>query len=458
MTIGSVFVKMDFMHEIINPSYSLPYQKLCTQALDEAIYATEAYRNWSRFDTGKETDIFTRFTGFPSLTKKDLSTFGPQAFVPHGRDVGQGLREGMIELISTSGTTHDKVSNIWYQPWWNASEAASWKLNMHARLNATGDHPEAILTSPYCAGFPCEHGFLSMKERTLGRFLFLTERFDPCLWSENLMNRMVEELNSFRPVILEANPSFLARLSRFITKNNLKVHSPSLIVLTYENPSSLHYRQISRAFDAPTASSYGTTEAGYAFMECEHKTLHQVTENVHVDFLPFLPEHGGPETGRILVSTFNNPWRSLLRFDPGDIVRMNGHTPCPCGRTDGMTLSSIEGRTINLTLTPEGRAVTQGRVDRALDTIRGLAEYQLLQTSRCGYLLKYAADENERKPALKNELIEALKTVYGKKSLISTEYAEALHPALPGKYRRTHSLKPLDPDRFLDPRFAPQKS
>ncbi len=457
MTIGSIFAKVDIMQKIINPSYPLPYQKLCAQALDEAIYATEAYRSWSRFDTEKETDIFTRFSAFPSLTKKEIRTLGPQAFVPHGKDVREGLNKGFIELISTSGTTHDKVTNIWYQPWWNASEAASWKLNSHARQNATGDHREAILTSPYCAGFPCEHGFLSIKERTLGRFLFLTERFDPCLWSKELMNRMAEELNCFKPVILEANPSFLARLSRFITKNNLKVHSPALIVLTYENPSALHYRQIARAFDAPIASSYGATEAGYVFMECEHKTLHQVTENVHVDFMPFLPEHGGPETGRILVSTFNNPWRSLLRFDIGDIVRINGHTPCPCGRREGLSLSSIEGRTANLTLTPDGKAVTQGRVDRILSSVRGLAEYQLLQTARCGYLLKYAADENEQNPALKNEILEALKTLYGKKSLISTECAEALHPAPPGKYRLTHSLKSLDPESFLDPRYAPLK-
>ena len=458
MTLCFLSVNMKNMQTTLKTSYSPLYLNCCALALDEAIHTTEAYRSWGHFDTEKEADIFTRFKAFPSLTKKDIRELGPQAFVPRGKDIREGLHEGIIELISTSGTTHDKVTNIWYQPWWNASEAASWKLNSHARMNATGDHREAILTSPYCAGFPCEHGFLSMKERTLGRFLFLTERSDPGLWSKELMTRMAEELNRFKPVILEANPSFLARLSRFIKKNNLKVHSPALIVLTYENPSSLHYRQITRAFDAPAASSYGATETGYVFMECEHKTLHQVTENVHVDFLPFLPAHGGPETGRILVSTFNNPWRSLLRFDIGDIVRINGHTPCPCGRTEGLSLASIEGRTVNLTLTPDGKAVTQGRVDRLLGSVRGLAEYQLLQTARCGYLLKYAADENEKNPALKNELLEALKTIYGKKSLISTEPAEALHPGPPGKYRLTHSLKPLDPDSFLDPRYAPRKT
>jgi phenylacetate-CoA ligase len=108
-----------------------------------------------------------------------------------------------------------------------------------------------------------------MEQRTLGRFLFLSERSDPSSWSSDLMDRMVEELNAFEPVVLEANPSFLARLSRHILRQRRHVHSPALIVLTYENPSVLHRRQIRRVFDAPIASSYGATEAGYVFMECE---------------------------------------------------------------------------------------------------------------------------------------------------------------------------------------------
>ena len=69
-----------------------------------------------------------------------------------------------------------------------------------------------------------------------------------------------------------------------------------------------------------------------------------------------------------------------MRFDIGDVVRLNGPAPCPCGRDEGLTLASIEGRTISITLTPEGRAVTQGAVDRALGAVEGLVEYQILQT------------------------------------------------------------------------------
>jgi len=295
-----------------------------------------------------------------------------------------------------------------------------------------------------------------MEPRALGRFLFLSERSNPGAWTSDLMDRMVEELNVFKPVVLEANPSFLARLSRHILQRRLPVRSPALIVLTYENPSILHRRQIHRVFDAPIASSYGATEAGYVFMECEAGRLHQVAATCHVDFLPFTAEQGGPEMGRILVTTFGNPWRSLVRFDIGDVVRLDGCAPCPCGHSEGLTLMSVEGRTVNLTLTPEGRAVTQGMVDRALGAVPGLVEYQILQTGEFAYHFRFV-DEEAASHSVANEACDALKTVYGPAAAITLEPVAAIVPDPPGKYCLSKRLEPIDPDLFLDSQFAPSE-
>ena len=436
--------------------YKPHYSQRCGDALDEALYSTQAYDAWRMMDPGRASPVFSRFAALPALTKRELRAGGPQGFVPHGRDIAEGLTAHEIELVATSGATGDQVTNVWYQPWWNASEAASWQLNAHARAVATGAHREAILTSPWCAGFPCEDGYLTTEQRTLGRFLFLSERSDPTSWSSDLMDRMVEEFNVFKPVVLEANPSFLARLSRHIVRRRLYVYSPALIVLTYENPSVLHRRQIHRAFDAPIASSYGATEAGYVFMECEAGRLHQVTTTCHVDFLPFAPEHGGPDVGRILVTIFGNPWRSLVRFDIGDVVRLDGHVPCPCGHREGLTLISVEGRTVNLTLTPEGRAVTQGTVDRALGSVAGLVEYQILQTGPSAYRLRFVVDGATSRPVA-DEACDALRTVYGPAAVITADAVEAITPDPPGKYCLSKKLEPIDPDGLLDGQFAPSE-
>lgn len=451
--------------------YAPRYLQRCSRALAEALEGAPAYESWRRLDPGPAAGVFERFACLPALTKRELRVFGPRGFVARGRDVDAALAAGEIVIVHTSGSTSDRVANAWFQPWWNASEEASWRLNAHSRAAAVGEHPEAILTSPWCTGIPCEDDYLSMKERTVGRFLYLSERSDPSAWTDELMNRMAAELDSFRPVVLEANPSFLAKLSRHITARKLRVRSPSLIILTYENPSILHRRQIARAFDAPVASSYGATEAGYVFMECEAGRLHQVTESCHVDFLPFAPEHGGPDVGRVLVTTFDNPWRSLMRFDIGDVVRLDGRTPCPCGRSEGLTAESIEGRAISLTLTPDGRAVTQGAVDRALADLEGLAEYRLRQKGESSYELHVVIEETGGgEPAdpdrvsgaaaarVSGAAAEALRALYGADAAIEVRRVRGIAPDPPGKYLLTRRFEPVDPDSLLDRSYAPRSS
>jgi len=131
--------------------YTPQYAQRCGRAVDEAVHSTRAYRAWRRHDRGSRAAVFPRLADLSALTKRDLRRHGPQGFVPYGRDLAEGLAAGEIELVATSGTTGDRVLNVWYQPWWNRSEAASWELNSHAGRAATGDHREAILTSPWCA-------------------------------------------------------------------------------------------------------------------------------------------------------------------------------------------------------------------------------------------------------------------------------------------------------------------
>ena len=434
--------------------YDTYYAARCTKALEVALYATPAYEAWRRLDPGREHPVFARLAALPALTKTDLRRHGPEGFIPEGRDMAQGLASGEIDLAVTSGTTGDQVVNLWYQPWWDATEAATWKLNAHARAVATGTHREAILTSPWCVGVPCEEGYLPTSQRSLGRFLYLSERSDPSTWSEELMDRMVGEINAFAPVILEANPSFLARLSRHIYYRGLHVRSPELIVLTYENPSLLHLRQVRRVFTAPIASSYGSTEAGHIFMQCEAGYMHQVTAFCHVDLLPLKPDYGGPALGRILVTNFENPWRALLRFDTGDIVRLAEGGPCSCGQQEGLTLASIEGRTINLTSTPDGRAVTQGAVDRALAAVAGLAEYQVVQTDASTYEVRFVAEDTAPSRVAAG-VREALRDLYGPKARIVATPVAGIAPDPPGKYRLARALQPPDVDALLDEQFAP---
>jgi phenylacetate-coenzyme A ligase PaaK-like adenylate-forming protein len=314
---------------------------------------------------------------------------------------------------------------------------------------ATGEHNEAILVNPKNVGIISDDRDLPMEKRRLGRFLFLNEKTDLLSWSSVLMDRMIRELNSFQPAVLEANPSYLARLCRYAANQDIQLYQPGMITFTYEYPTNFHYRQIRQVFSTPIASSYGTTETGYVFMQCEQGYFHQNSEFCRVDFQPFKREHGGPLLGRILVTPFNNPWSYIVRFDTGDIVCLEETGKCACGRNSGLILSSLAGRKINLTLTCSGRLVTLRELDNAVGTLDGISQYKLIQSGPCAYELHLVSCRLD-KVDVNDEARAILKSLYGQEANITVIFEQDIPPESSGKYLISRTLFPIDLENYLD--------
>jgi phenylacetate-coenzyme A ligase PaaK-like adenylate-forming protein len=430
------------------------YYSRSLKLLDFALEQIPVYKAWRILDPGNKYPVDTRFASLPSLTKKDIRDNFPDGLLPTDKDFKSGLASGEIELVETSGTSDDKVTNIWNQKWWDASERSSWQLNSQiAGITAKG-HREAILVNPKNVGIISDDADLPMEKRRLSRFLYLNEKTNPVSWSPALMDRMIEELSIFKPDVLEANPSLLARFCRYAATASRKVFQPGIIVFTYEFPTVFHYRQIGRVFQSTMISSYGTTETGCVFTQCEAGKFHQNSEFCRVDFQPFKPQHGGPLLSRILVTPFDNPWSYFLKFDTGDIVCLEQSKKCSCGRNSGLILSSINGRVTNLTLTCEGRLVTLYELDNAISVLDGIDEYKLIQTDKTSYEL-HLVSRCKDKQNLTDNASGVLRKLYGQNAGITVIFDNAVLPESSGKYQLAKSLFPIDTKQYLDPRFIP---
>ncbi|HXZ94661.1 MAG TPA: hypothetical protein VEG28_01965 [Dehalococcoidia bacterium] len=232
-------------------------------------------------------------------------------------------------------------------------------------------------------------------------------------------------------------------------RSQQKVFQPDIIVFTYEYPTNFHYRQIRPVFSAPIIGSYGTTETGYVFMQCENGNFHQNTQFCRVDFQPFKPEHGGPLLGRILVTPFNNPWSYIVRFDTGDIVHLEESGKCACGRDSGVILSSIAGRKVNLTQTCSGRLVTLLELDNTMSILEGIDMYKLIQTDTRTYEL-HLVSQRPDKEGLSEEVSEVLRRLYGREADITVVYDTDIAPESSGKYLVSRTIFPVDLDNYLD--------
>jgi phenylacetate-coenzyme A ligase PaaK-like adenylate-forming protein len=251
---------------------------------------------------------------------------------------------------------------------------------------------------------------------------------------------MAQELTGFQPVILEANPSLLARLAYWALDNGVEMFSPAVIVFTYEFISAIHLEAIRKVFSSPLVSSYGTTETGFVLEECEKGFLHQNIDFCRIDFHPLKNEYGGPELGRMLVTTFGNPWNTVIRFDSGDLVRLYQSGECPCGCKEGLIAEAIEGRAANSTFTTEGKLVTTMALDNALAKIEGIRDYHLEQNSPTQYELQLMIDMIKGNAGIiRDKALCALESLYGQNGTYDIKILPNILPGPAGKFRRTQA-------------------
>lgn len=279
-----------------------------------------------------------------------------------------------------------------------------------------------------------------MDHRIMGNLLYLNEKANLLCWRDFHMERIARELNEWRPDVLEANPSLLARCCWYWLDHGIEVYSPPVITFTYELPSQVSLAAIRRVFRSPLVSSYGTTETGFVMDSGADGRFYQNDAYCRIDFLPLKPEYGGPALGRIAVSTFHNPWAYILRFDVGDLVRLPaGAAP---GSGFGLVAQGIEGRAANATFTTEGALVTTAAADAALAAIPGIRDYDLVQQVPDRYALRLkiagrAADAADAAQQL-------LHGLYGPAARCEVTFVRDLLPGPAGKYRRTHAAFAFD--------------
>lgn len=418
-------------------SYPKSFYEDSEELLKTAFSKTAFYKSWAKDDPGSSVSLDSRYDALPHLDKEAMRSSFPKGLLPFDRDLEKGLAADEAEYTFTSGTTSDKVINIFSPAWWSASERSSWKLNRNFK-DIPYPSRTAKLASSLNVGINCEED-LDQAHRTLGNTLYLSEKTNLIQVFPRHYERMIQELNDFRPDIIEANPSLLARLCNYAYDHHKTILPPKAIVFTYEFISKTSLRAIRRIFSSPTISSYGSTETGFVLEEGEDGLMYQNVGFCRIDFVPLAERFQEKDLGTIVVSTFHNPWNIIVRFEVGDLVRLhpdsNGH--------EGMVIDAIEGRNGNVTFTAEGNPVTTKKADDFFSEVASLRDYHLEQLSRDSYLLEAMLEPDSDEEKAKEELRQQMQRLYGEKGSYRIEIRSDILPGPAGKFRRTQCDVPF---------------
>lgn len=360
----------------------------------------------------------------PIVGKRELRRGFPKALVRAGLDLKAEMARGAVEIVSTSGTTENRLQILWEHAWWDPQEREAMRLNRRiAEVMPPGasDFHEAVLTTPVCGGATCHVGNLSRAERTIDGMLFLNQVADPTHWGPAELERMLLEWNDFRADGVEADPAYLGALCRHARALGVTLHAPKFITLTYELATRGHLRAARAMMPTPLYPLYGATETGVLFMSCTEGRLHHNARHSHIELID-----AGQGLAKVVVSTLGRTWMPLVRYELGDLVRV-AEGGCACGLpTDGFLLERVEGRTADA-IEVAGQVLTPAALDDAVDAADPSVFAWQLQREGPGFQLRFVGEGDGRAAA------DALSARLG--GPVKATRESAILPEASGKYR-----------------------
>lgn len=290
-----------------------------------------------------------------------------------------------------------------------------------------------------------------------GRSVVTTKQAQPPFWRINYPGRQilfsayhlspanlryyVEALRRYQPPWLHGYPSLLALLAAYVCDGNLDLgYQVRWITTGAENLLPCQRGLLERAFHVIPRQHYGMAEGVANFSECELGRLHVDEDFAAVEFLPT----GSGNLCRIVGTNFTNPAFPLLRYDTGDLARIQPLETCACGRP-GRLVAEIDGREEDYLVLRNGARL--GRMDHVFKDLFNIREAQIYQRQTGKITVRVVRGQNYRE-ADEQQLRHELETRVGGQANIAVEYWESLPRTAAGKLRLVVSELPAGKLQF----------
>lgn len=184
---------------------------------------------------------------------------------------------------------------------------------------------------------------------------------------------IVDELKRFQPDFINAWPSCLYILARWMDRNNRSIKPPKYIVTSSENHYPHMKEYVENIFKSKVIDWYGQEESVAVAAQCKlAQGYHIQMEMCLIELLPYKED-----TCEIIGTCLHNFAMPFIRYKTGDLA-VKGHSECPCGRKSP-TLEKIIGREADFVITPEGNIVSPLILHFALYYLDEIKEAQIIQ-------------------------------------------------------------------------------
>lgn len=246
--------------------------------------------------------------------------------------------------------------------------------------------------------------------------------------SMNTAPSYVSVLEKYDPVLIQAYPSAMAFLARYLQAKNQHYRGRlRSIVMTSETLLAEDIRVIEERFRCKVFEQYGSAERVTMIQTCEHGSRHVDSDYGYTEFIPM-------DDGRyeIVGTGFNNALMPLIRYRSGDSVELfDDDRECPCGRKLPI-VKKLHGRLDDYIKTPDGRRIA--RLGFVFQGVAHIGEAQVVQNQIDTIVLR-VVPAGELNESDRRQLIANARARLGSDIQIQIETVAAIERTRNGKLR-----------------------
>lgn len=255
------------------------------------------------------------------------------------------------------------------------------------------------------------------------------------LTNDNMMD-YIKGINEYKPNAIVAFTNPLFELSKYILKNNIKIHTPKSIV-TGAEPLFEHQRElIEKAFNCKVFNTYGCREVMLIASECENQTgLHINADHLVVETLKNNKDEVFNEVGDVVITDLHNYGMPFIRYVNGDMAIKEEKT-CSCGNPMPM-LKEVTGRKLDMLKSPKGHLVPGTFFTHFIMGIPGIERFQVIQNTLDTYDFNLIINDEFKKEKEEKEIQETISRFTDNSVNVKFNYPKELTMTSGGKFRLT---------------------
>jgi len=254
--------------------------------------------------------------------------------------------------------------------------------------------------------------------------------------TDEILPNYIGKIREFRPGFIQAYPSAVTILARFMKKNNIEPFpTVKAILCASENLYPWQRELLEEVMKCRVCSFYGHSERAALAGECEYSSYYHIFPEY--GYLELIGNDGNEvtrdrETGEIVATGFNNFATPFIRYKTMDLGVFSTKK-CRCGRQYQL-LERIEGRLQELIVTKAGRLISMTAINMHSDVFDNIKQFQFYQDKKGGvifYVVKKNTYTKRDTEYIKRELHKKL----GDDMKLEIRFVDHIPRTKSGKYR-----------------------